>query len=121
MAIGKPRGKNGMRPVYVYDPRLRRKVYVGSRAKLRGPGGAQELEREKARELARSARVHDGTLTARAYAADWLELHHGVNTRRPAPSTRAANSRSLPGPLSCAQTASSRPRGAAAIRGQLEL
>lgn len=32
MAIGKPRGKNGAIPLYVYDPLLKRKVYKGSYA-----------------------------------------------------------------------------------------
>jgi hypothetical protein len=59
MAIGKPRGKNAMRPVYVCDPRVGRKVYVGSRAKLRGPGGAGARAREGAR-VRRGERPLDG-------------------------------------------------------------
>jgi integrase len=95
MAIGKPRGKNAMRPVYVYDPRVGRKVYVGSRAKLRGPGGAQELEREKAREFAKHVRAAPGSETVAAYAKTWLDLHHGPNTRRPARATRDTNETNL--------------------------
>jgi hypothetical protein len=41
MAIGSPRGKNGMRPVYCYDPTAGRKLYVGSAATLEE---AQRLE-----------------------------------------------------------------------------
>lgn len=89
MAIGKPRGKNGARPVFVYDPREGRKVYVGSRVKLRGPGGAQELEREKAAEFAGQPIEAAGSV--RAYAADWLEDHHGEGTRRPSPATLTHN------------------------------
>lgn len=94
MAIGKPRGKKGARPVYVYDPNLGRKVYVGSRVALRGPGGAQELERQKQTEFnhaARAAPTDDG-MTCRRYAQDrWLPLKHGPNTRRPSPTTRQVN------------------------------
>lgn len=93
MAISKPR-PNGMRQVYVYDPRVGKKVYVGSREKLRGPGGAQQLEREKAAEFAGQAPA-PSTLTAAAYCATWLDLHHGGGTRRPAPSTRALNESNL--------------------------
>jgi hypothetical protein len=91
VAIGKPRGKNGNRPVYVYDPRAGRKVYVGSREKLRGRGGAQELERQKAAEFAGHVRVDGGAMTIGTYAAIWLELHHGEHTRRPARATRDNN------------------------------
>lgn len=94
MAIGKPRGKNGMRPVFVYNPGVGRKVYVGSRQNLRGPGGAQELEREKAAEFAGQA-PPDGKLTVSEYAAEWLDLHHGDGTRRPAASTRRLNEGNL--------------------------
>lgn len=90
MAIGRPRGKNGARPVYVYDPGLGRKVYVGSRVKLRGPGGAQELEREKQAEFAK-APSPTSELTVRSYASDWLEDHHGEGTRRPARATQTHN------------------------------
>jgi integrase len=90
MAIGRPRGKRGMRPVYCYHPALKRKVYVGSRQNLRGPGGAQELEREKQAEFAGQPRS-DGKLTVRAYAVEWFDLHHGDGTRRPAESTRKVN------------------------------
>jgi hypothetical protein len=30
MAVGRPRGKNGAVPLYLYDPRIKRKRYVGS-------------------------------------------------------------------------------------------
>jgi integrase len=90
VAIGKPRGKAGMRPVYVYDPRAGRKVYVGSRQLLRD---AKQLERDKTTEFAQA----DPTagITIAAYAAEWLELHHGPGTRRPAPSTLKVNTGNL--------------------------
>lgn len=94
VAIGKPRGKQGMRPVYVYNPAEGRKVYVGSRQKLRGPGSAQELEREKAAEFAGHTAA-TGTALIRAYAAEWLELHHGTGTRRPSRTTLAVNEQNL--------------------------
>lgn len=93
MAIGKPRGKAGMRPVYVYDPRIRRKVYVGSRKNLRGEDGAQALERAKTAEFAREPL--STSLTIAKYTAEWLELHHGPDTRRPAPATLKVNEGNL--------------------------
>ena len=90
MAIGKPRGRNGARPVYVYNPATGRKEYVGSRVKLRGEGGAQELERLKRAEFAGRA-PNPSDLTIRAYAADWLTDHHGPGTRRPSPATLTHN------------------------------
>jgi integrase len=90
VAIGKPRGKAGQRPVYVYDPRLGRKVYVGSRKNLRGDDGAQALERAKTIEFQR-ADPTDRTVTIDTYAEEWLELHHGPGTRRPADSTLKVN------------------------------
>lgn len=94
MAIGKPRGRKGMRPVYVYDPKVGRKVYVGSREKLRGKGGAEELERERAAEFA-GERAPSGALTMRAYATEWLALNHGPGTRRPRWTTKALNTSQL--------------------------
>jgi integrase len=97
MAIGKPRGKNGMRPVYVYDPARKAKAYVGSSKNLRGPGGAQELEREWQHKFAQQkadAKRNPGETkveTIAAYRTQWLDLHHGENTRRPAKTTWAHN------------------------------
>lgn len=90
MAIGKPRGKEGQRPVYVYDPSIGRKRYVGSRKNLRGEDGAKALEQAKAIEFARASPADD-TLTVATYAAEWFELHHGEGTRRPAGSTLKVN------------------------------
>lgn len=94
MAIGKPRGKNGMRPVYVYSPAAGRKVYVGSRKNLRGEGGAQELERQKQAEFAGRPATPDA-LTVETYAAEWVDLHHGTGTRRPSKTTRLVNEQNL--------------------------
>lgn len=99
MAIGKPRGNNGARPVYVYDPRRGRKVYVGARVKLRGIGGAEELERQKKDEFARAAkreneRIQDAPeagYTVRAWGDEWLEDHHGPGTSRPERGTYHTN------------------------------
>lgn len=89
MAIGKPRGKAGMRPVYVYDPRIGKKVYVGSRKNLRGEDGAKALEMAKTIEFAREP-ITSG-LTVAAYVSDWYKDHHGEATRRPAASTLKVN------------------------------
>jgi integrase len=89
LAIGKPRGKTGMRPVWVYDPRIGKKVYVGSREKLNGPDGARALEQEKAVEFAKAPVTN--RLTVADYAAEWFENHHGPRTRRPAESTLRTN------------------------------
>jgi integrase len=83
-----------MRPVFVYNPTLGRKVYVGSRKNLRGEDGAKALETAKTIEFAR----HDptgNTLTISAYAADWFRDHHGPGTRRPAPGTLKTNEGNL--------------------------
>ena len=90
MAIGKPRNGTGLRPVYVYDPRVGRKVYVGSRKNLNGKDGAKALEAEKTIEFAK-APVQTGGITIAEYAAEWFELHHGPGTRRPAESTFKVN------------------------------
>lgn len=94
MAIGKPRGKTNMRPVYCYDPRVGRKVYVGSRKNLNGPDGARALEAEKTIEFAK-APVQTAGLTIAEYAVEWFELHHGPGTRRPAGSTFKVNEGNL--------------------------
>jgi len=98
MAIGKPRGKNGARPVYVYNPAVGKKVYVGSRTKLRGKGGAEELARQKAEEFANAAPpgapVNDG-YTVRSWSVEWLEDHHGPGTTRPERGTRVTNEGNL--------------------------
>lgn len=91
MAIGKPRGIAGMRPVYVYDPSVGRKVYVGSRKNLRGEDGAKELERQKTEEFAKRDPASASSLTAAQYAKEWFEDHHGPGTRRPADGTYRAN------------------------------
>ncbi|HEU4975707.1 MAG TPA: site-specific integrase [Baekduia sp.] len=79
--------------MYVYDPAIKAKRYVGSREKLRD---ARELEREKAAEFAALAgRKATGDETMADYAAEWLEHHHGPGTRRPRPTTRGVNEANL--------------------------
>lgn len=106
MTIGKPRGKNGARPVFVYHPLHGRKLYVGSRTKLRGKGGAEELQRQKTEEFAKAAEEEAGRLkrklaaeaaivtggyTVRTWSEEWLEKQHGPGTKRPEPGTKATN------------------------------
>lgn len=78
-----------MRPVYVYDSRIGKKVYVGSRKNLRGDDGAKALEMAKTIEFA--SEPLDTGLTIAKYVAEWFELHHGTDTRRPAVATLKVN------------------------------
>lgn len=91
MAIKKPRKPGGAREVWVYDPRVGRKIYVGSRKALRGAGGAQELEREKIAEFAGIAPAPAREMTCGEYADRWLAMKHGPGTRRPAATTEQVN------------------------------
>ena len=111
MAIGKPRGKNGMRPVFEHVPkgadpdylqsigltddqitRAGQKIYVGSRKALRGTGGAQDLEREWIDRLqGKPGQTVVGDMTCDQYAARWLTAKHGPGTRRPSPQTETVN------------------------------
>jgi integrase len=75
----------------VYDPRLKRKVYVGRRKLERD---AKKLERET---IERFQGHQPSTLTVREYAREWLELHHGPGTRRPAKTTLKVNEGNLRG------------------------
>ena len=96
MAIKKPL-KNGMREVWVYHPQAGRKVYVGRRKHLRGPGGAEQLERDKKREFELAAKlvVPSERMTARQYAERWLQVKHGPNTKRRSDTTRKVNEGNL--------------------------
>jgi integrase len=76
--------------VYIYDPALKRKRYVGVRAKH---GDAKDLEREALRQAKGSPAGE--TLTIREYAAQWLDDHHGEGTRRPSATTRQVNELNL--------------------------
>lgn len=84
--IGKPRGKNGRRPVYVYDPAKRRKVYVGARDTLKE---AKRLEAQAILDLQRPTETP--RMTCEMYVNEWLEEKHGPGTRRPALTTYRNN------------------------------
>jgi hypothetical protein len=73
----------------VYDPRVKRLVYVGRRKLERD---AKALFRAKTEEL---QGVAPSELTIREYAPQWLEHHHGPGTKRPAESTRKVNAGNL--------------------------
>lgn len=94
MAIGKPRGKDGRLPVYVYDPAVKRKRYVGSAATLRE---ARLLESKKHVEISDSVDQRRGKAawTVAGWAQHWLDNYHGPNTRRPEDTTYANNERLL--------------------------
>jgi integrase len=74
----KPDGTLRGYEVRAYDPRAKKNVYVGFRKKLKGPGGANELEREKEAEfagLAAHGRTDDDGPTAttcRELADRWI-------------------------------------------------
>lgn len=85
--IGKKRGRSY--PVYTYNPKTKKKEYVGSRTKL---ADAKELEALKEREFKKGIPAKE---TARTFAARWLEEFHGANTPRPAETTRKLNESSL--------------------------
>lgn len=87
MAVKKPRGKNGTREVWVYDPRAGKKIYVGSRVLLKD---ANKLFREKTAELAGTP-ADPSAMTCGEYADRWLTVKHGDGTRRPAPTTTQVN------------------------------
>jgi integrase len=88
VAVKKPRGKNGAREVWVYDPRVGKKVYVGSRIAVRD---ANKLFREKTDEFAGAADKPAGAMTCDEYAERWLIVKHGDGTRRPATTTHQVN------------------------------
>lgn len=86
--IGKPKA-NGMREVYVYDPVIKGKRYIGQRPTRR------EAELLEARAKIEFAGVRDGGWTVELFAAKFLEDYHGPNTKRPEPSTRTVNEQNL--------------------------
>jgi integrase len=74
--------------IYVYDPAIKRKRYVGVRATHKD---AKALEREAVGQ----GKTPAGALTIREYATQWLDDHHGEGTRRPAATTRQVNEMNL--------------------------
>lgn len=83
------RKHRGSYEVRVYDPKVKRKVYVGRRKLERD---AKKLEREKTDEF-QGAKPSE--LTVRSYAIEWLDDHHGPDTPRPKESTRTVNKANL--------------------------
>jgi hypothetical protein len=81
MAVHKNK-KTGHFEVRIYDSSKGRMVYAGT---CRLERDAKKLFRAKTDELATEA---PRFVTFDAYAATWLDLHHGLGTRRPAPSSR---------------------------------
>lgn len=88
--IGKPK-PNGMREVFVYDPTIKRKRYVGRRPTLRE---AQLLEAEKTIEHAAGHRP-GSAWTIDTLADKFLTEYHGPGTTRPAPTTLVHNTQNL--------------------------
>jgi integrase len=75
--------------VYVYDPTIRRKRYVGTRKLKRD---AETLFRDKTAEF-KTDRAE--TLTIAEYVTMWLDLHHGPGTTRPEHGTYKVNEQRL--------------------------
>jgi integrase len=94
MAIGKPRGKKGLLPVYVYDPAAGRKRYVGS---VNNEREGHLLEARKTVEFADSSATTSGNKAwlVAGWAQHWLEHHHGQNTPRPEITTYRNNEQLL--------------------------
>lgn len=88
--IGKPRGKKGTFPVYIYSAEKRAKVYVGCRPTYKE---AQTLLGDKLREIANqpAASPVPAGFTIASYAARFLEVHHTVAKRRGEPTTKIQN------------------------------
>ncbi len=73
--------------VFVYDPAIKEKRFVGQRPLLKGSDPelhAQALFRQKTQEFARKPKQG---MTIADYAERWLEHKHGPGTRRPAESS----------------------------------
>lgn len=88
MSIKKPRKPGGPREVWVYDARVGKPVYVGSRTLLRD---ANKLFRDKTDEFAGAAPLEPDAMTCDEYAARWLAVKHGEGTRRPEKGTHTVN------------------------------
>lgn len=85
--------RKGAYDVYVYDPTVKKKRYVGRRQLERD---ARVLFREKTDEFARVAgKTTTNELTIREYVAEWLEHHHGAGTKRPVETTLQVNRTNL--------------------------
>lgn len=84
--------RNDKYEIQVYDPAVKRKRYVGIRAKH---SDAKKLFQDKTREFAANSPEHGRKVTCREYAATWLDLHHGQGTRRPSPTTLTHNEQML--------------------------
>jgi integrase len=85
--------RDGKYDVYVYDPSIGRKRYVGRRALERE---AKQLFRERTAEFLGEARAAaERGVTCEDYAPRWLDLHHGAGTRRPARTTLEHNEQML--------------------------
>lgn len=80
--------RNNAYDVYVYDPAVKKKRYVGRRALERD---ARALFREKTDEFARDAQQPAKGTTIAEYAEEWLRDHHGPGTKRPRQSTWKVN------------------------------
>jgi integrase len=85
VVIGKPRGKEKMRPVYAYDRRVRKKVYVGQAKTV---AECKEIE-AKALLALRDRRVDQWTV--KEFSIRWLDKFHGPGTRRPEYTTEMNN------------------------------
>lgn len=89
MSIGKPRGKAGKIPVYIYSHALRKKVYVGQADNERA---ARRLEAVKDDEInGPAAATRPEAWTVERFAQHFLDAYHGPGTTRPETTTLAHN------------------------------
>jgi len=91
--IGKPRGRKGMLPVFVYDPSKKSgKRYAGQAASLED---ARKLELQAKLDTLNGKPKAPKQWTVDIFAEHWLEHLHGEGTKRPEPTTRAQNRQSI--------------------------
>lgn len=81
--------RRGAYEVSVYDPAIKRKRYVGRREMLRD---AKTLFAEKTEEFSKG---QPQAQTISVYASEWLEHHHGPDTKRPSKNTMKVNEGNL--------------------------
>lgn len=82
--------RRGAYEVSVYNPATKTKQYVGRREMLKD---AKVLFAEKTKEF--KVAEPEPSMSIRQYADEWLDLHHGKGTRRPAKSTYQVNKMNL--------------------------
>jgi integrase len=81
-----------MLPVYVYDRRTKKKVYVGQAPNEKA---ARRLEAKMEEEINGDHAAHERGWTVDRFAEHFLKAYHGEGTTRPEPTTHAHNETTL--------------------------